>query len=249
MTALDTISSLIDSAKRLRAIADELGQVDLKSRILGEIGRLQELREQLGSGEAFSPAAKATDHPPATRSKLPGLEGSPYARLKPSSDGETYALAGSDPEADAWEEAGSDSDDLSDTKFGITATSDTAQIPTSQAQFKDLPEEERIKIAEQRIAELEPLHQAALKNMNEVLTPRQAAIKVAATKKGLAAGRRGKILQEGVMAALQLSEEQQQQMADARRELREVRLAIAKEVEGLLSKEQLDRILRSHRYK
>jgi hypothetical protein len=46
MSVLDAIGGLIDSAKRLRSLAEELQSVELKSRIVDEIVRLQELREQ-----------------------------------------------------------------------------------------------------------------------------------------------------------------------------------------------------------
>jgi hypothetical protein len=114
-------------------------------------------------------------------------------------------------------------------------------------QSQDLPEEEQFVVAQARIAELEPLHQAALRKMNDVLTDEQKAKKTAATKKNRKAGLKGKELQAAVMSVLDLTDEQQQHLSSARQELLRVRQTISHQVKGLLSKEQLDQMLRGQR--
>ncbi|HUG91941.1 MAG TPA: hypothetical protein VML55_13970, partial [Planctomycetaceae bacterium] len=106
-------------------------------------------------------------------------------------------------------------------------------------------EQQRFVLAEQRILEIEPLHQAALRKMNEILTEEQRRIKAETTRAGMKAGKKGRDLQQSVMAALGLSAEQQQRMAAARKELLDVRQAIGRQVEGLLSKDQLERMLQA----
>lgn len=266
MSVLDAIGGLIDSAKRLRSLADELQSVELKSRIVDEIVRLQELREQAfndaisGNGES---ADSTSDEAKSEKALLPDDESTKFARLEPSADGETYSLtpeedqSSTKPDSDVEEEAAASlladeesagtSASSSDTELRFSSTSDTEQIPSSDVQLQDLPEEKRFAVAQARIAELEPLHQAALRKMNDVLTDEQQARKTAATKKHRKAGLKGKELQAAVRNALDLTDEQQQQLSLARREVVHVRQAIAHQVEGLLSKEQLDQILRSHR--
>jgi hypothetical protein len=264
MSVLDAIGGLIDSAKRLRSLADELQSVELKSRIVDEIVRLQEIREQTfndgisGNGE---PADPTSDGAKIEKALLPDDESTKFARLEPSADGETYSLT---PEEDqsltepdseeeaaasllADEESAEASASSSDTELGFSSTSDTEQIPSSDVQLQDLTEEKRFSIAQARIAELESLHQAALRKMNDVLNDEQKARKTSATKKHRKAGLKGKELQAAVRNALGLTDEQQQQLSLARREVVHVRQAIAHQVEGLLSKEQLDKMLRSHR--
>jgi hypothetical protein len=137
----------------------------------------------------------------------------------------------------------------SDSETDVVRASDTATLPAAagpaSASTDGLSEEQRVSLAEQRIAELEPLHQAALRKMNEILTDDQRRVKAEATRTGMKAGKKGRDLQQSVMAALQLTGDQQQRMAAARKELLEVRQAIGRQVEGLLSKEQLEQMLQA----
>ncbi len=256
MPPLDTVQSLIDAAKRLRSIAEELGNVEIKARILDDIITLQELRGQLSSGNSVASPLPAAPpplnplQPPEARLKLPDTGDPKYARLDAADDVGTYSLAADEPEAEVVvvpdpERTSAPTANGAETPQEINTGADTKQIP---AKPEEMTEEQRVAVAEQRIAELEPLHLAALKKMNDLLTPEQTQVKIAATKKGRAAKLSGKALQDAVMAALHLTPEQQQRMDDAKRELHQIRLAIAKQVEGLLSKDQLETILRSHRH-
>jgi hypothetical protein len=180
---------------------------------------------------------------------LPGEENPRFARLEPSAEGETYSLS---PDEDSSVLSNSDENSAvssrgSDTELGISSTSDTAQLSSADVQSQDLPEEEQFVVAQARIAELEPLHQAALRKMNDVLTDEQKAKKTAATKKNRKAGLKGKELQAAVMSVLDLTDEQQQHLSSARQELLRVRQTISHQVKGLLSKEQLDQMLRGQR--
>jgi hypothetical protein len=177
------------------------------------------------------------------------------ARLEPSGESETYGFAqeeaeesnGKSEDGEATGKASADGADKKHTKQKATNAGAEAAKQDAESD-EELTEEVRFAIAEQRIAELEPLHQAALQRMNDVLTTEQAAKKAAATKQGLAAGLRGKQLQDAVFSVLELTEEQQQAIEKGRHDLHRVRLAIGKQVEGLLTKEQLDGLLRSHRH-
>ena len=267
MSTNDAIVSLIGAAKELRSIAEELGNVEVKARILDVLVELQEFRSQ-----GISESAPAEEPPPAAPEPEPSPEPSPaedaspapllgaftqeHARMESSGEIETYSFHQDEPETDG-EAAGKEktSGGESQQKAGDGKSGkDKAKKKDADAKESETPpeadmsEEQRFKMAEQRIVELEPLHQAALKRMNDVLTPEQAARKKAATKKGLAAGLKGKQLQEAVMSVLELTEEQQQQLDKGRHDLHQVRLAIGKQVEGLLSKQQLDKLLRSHRH-
>lgn len=264
----DAIVALIDAAKRLRATADKLGDVETKAQILDVLVDLQELRELEFHGESAESIAtetqtvseQSTAELPVTApaQNLPAEQNHEPARLEPSGEIETYTFAQQQPEEANESSADGDTPDTpaAGSTDGKQAGADGAKRkrkkppapPTEMPADDELTEEKRFAIAEQRIAELEPLHQAALKRMNEVLSPEQAARKAAATKKGLAAGLRGKQLQDAVFAVLDLTDEQQQQLEKGRNDLHRVRLAIGKQVEDLLSKEQIDRLLRSHRH-
>lgn len=270
MATLDTIVSLIDSAKQLKAIAEESGNVEIKARVLDVIVQLQEIREQvITGGHPPRELASGTDTPPPSSVEIPvtvsqdwGEAVAQPARLEPSGEIETYSLvadsatpeseasdADSSPEAAeaaSAEETGKKS--KSGTKKKKSETESKADSNGEPAPEADLSPEEKVALAEQRIAALEPLHRAALKKINDALTPEQAARKVAATKKGLASGLKGKALQEAVVKALGLTEEQEKIISEGKQDLHKVRLAIGHQVKGLLSKEQLERMLRSHRH-
>jgi hypothetical protein len=231
MSMLKNIAALIDSAKTLRQIAEEQENLELKSRIVDEISKLQEIREQVHAGGAQT-APPGLTNAGAGEDPAPGLldNQSHAVRLEPPKDSDTYSIA-------ANEETDKATDESSDTDVDIP-------IATGAQDTEELTEEQRFMLAESRIAELEPLHQSILRKMNDVLTDDQKRTKSVASKAGRKAGLAGKELQKSVMTALLLSEEQQQQMVEARKELQRVRMAIAKQVEGLLDKGQLDEVLK-----
>ncbi len=249
MLALEMVQSLIDSAKRLRSIADELGNVEIKARILDDLVALQEYREQMmSSSDVGAPPAAQHSPPPLrdpnpsseSRKLLPQGNASQYARLDAATDIETYTLAFATEEPAPPPVPAPSAETPKDAAGTKTTPAAAVATPPTDA--------EKFALAEQKIAELEPLHQAILKKMNDVLTPEQQTAKLAATKKGRTAKLTGKALQDAVVAALQLTDAQQQRLAQAKHELHQVRLAISKQVEGLLSKEQLEEMLRTHRH-
>ena len=271
MSTNDAVVSLIGAAKELRSIADELGNVEVKARILDVLVELQEFRAQGEPVSADEPLPVAAEPENSAEEQdgqsavspapLLGAFTQEHARMESSGEIETYAFHHEEPEP-AEEETAKDKSPSTESdkkskegkpvkakkKAKAKEKQDGATKENDSPPEEELSEEQRFKLAEQRIVELEPLHQAALKRMNDVLTPEQAARKKAATKKGLAAGLKGKQLQEAVMGVLELSAEQQQQLDKGRHDLHQVRLAIGKQVEGLLSKQQLDKLLRSHRH-
>ena len=235
MSMLDTIAALIDSAKALRQIADETNNLELKSRIVDEISKLQEIREQVHTGDA-----QTTVPAPSSEASTPSLldNQSATVRLEPPKDSDTYSLASStEDQANTTAAVGTPTDESSDTDVDIPTI-------TGAQDTEELTEEQRFMLAESRIAELEPLHQSILRKMNDILTDEQKRTKLVASKTGRKAGLSGKELQKSVVTALKLTAEQQQEMVAARKELQQVRLAIAKQVEGLLDKGQLDEVLR-----
>ena len=96
----------------------------------------------------------------------------------------------------------------------------------------------RAKQAEMRIAELEPLQQAILKRMNDILTPDQRKSRLQASKAARDAGKTGVELQQIINNAMHLNAEQAAQWAIAKKDLQAVRSDIAKEVAHLLTDDQ-----------
>lgn len=92
--------------------------------------------------------------------------------------------------------------------------------------------------AEARIAELAPLEHAAVEKVNGVLTAEQHAERIRASVQGRRFGLSGLSLYHHIMAALQLTDEQKTSLAEARRELRSIREAIAPQVITLLDEQQ-----------
>ena len=107
-----------------------------------------------------------------------------------------------------------------------------------------IPEDERMRLAEDWIRELEPLHQAALKKMNQILSDEQKQKKAEATRSGIESGLSRKELQQSVLEALNLTNQQRDQMTAAKTELQQVLTAMDRQVQGLLTKEQLERLLK-----
>ncbi|MBI1314359.1 hypothetical protein GC176_23940 [bacterium] len=231
------IDRVIKIARTLRDVAGELGKVDLKSQIIDEISILQDLREEFGAatglvvGNGVASASSDSDTEVISTAAFK-LGDNSMAVIQPSGDTETYHIA----HALEAEEP----------------TPATATVPPSNASRTEaanagsnVSDDERAKRAaqaESRIAELEPLHAAAAKRVNDVLTPEQNQIRVKATKAARAAGRTGQDARNYIYAAMKLSDEQKVQLADARKELTAIRAAISKEIEFLLDDEQRQRV-------
>jgi Spy/CpxP family protein refolding chaperone len=252
MSLLDSVSGLMKSAKSLRAIAENLGDVELKSQIVDEMLQLQEIREQLTATAPTNGDVAAISAPPDREQKDKALsfdDKEKFAQFEPSADGETYGLhadaerMGSKPGAavDAPESAV-----ISSAKTDADIPVDAANSSPSptESQYTNLSEEDRFRLAEKNIRELEPLNLAALNKMNEILTDEQKKKKAAATKAGIRANKKGRELQQAVMAAIGLDDDQKERMAAARAELQRIRTAISKQVEGLLTPEQTAQLLK-----
>ena len=239
MSILKNIAALIDSAKALRQIAEEVENLEIKSKIVDEISKLQEIREQVHAGDTATDTPQLATGEAAEQRSASLLDNqSPTVRLEPPKDSDTYSLAASE------ESTAAEQTDGPATDKGTSDTDVDIPVSTGPQDTEELTEHQRFILAESRIAELEPLHQSILRKMNDVLTDEQVRTNSVATKSGRKAGLKGKELQKSVMDALKLSEEQQKQMSAARKELQQVRIAIAKQVESLLDKGQLDEVLR-----
>lgn len=95
-----------------------------------------------------------------------------------------------------------------------------------QAKFDELKTQYASKLAD------------AQKKVNDVFTAEQQTARKAARKDAVAAGKKGKELNAAVEAAVELSDEQKTQLADARKEARQLQVEIKKQVVALLTAEQ-----------
>jgi hypothetical protein len=220
MSLSEHISSVIKSARKLKKIADETGNIELKSQLLDEIDKLQELREALAeSGELaqFHPPQETAHTGPAPFVQEP--ESSDVAHIiQPAAAGETYDIHSS-------------LDDDDDDPDRVALSDDASE---QQA--------ERFHLAETILRKLEPKHQAILKKMNDVLTEEQQFRKQTLTREGQAAGKPSNQIQQEVMAALDLTDKQRQLLATARKELHDIREEIAQQLDGLLTDDQRRRL-------
>ncbi len=252
MSLLDSVSGLMKSAKNLRSIAETLGDVELKSQIVDEMLQLQEIREQLTAAGPTNGDGEATPNPSDREQKDKVLsfdDKQKMVQFKPSADGETYGLHpdGAGPDSKSGAAASPpESAVISSAKTDTDIPTDTVDKSDSPAgsQFAHLSEEDRFRLAEENIRDLEPLNLATLNKMNDILTGEQKKKKAAATKAGIRANKKGRELQQAVMAAIDLDDEQKEQMAEARSELQRIRTAISKQVEGLLTPEQTSQLLK-----
>lgn len=217
MALMEHISSVIKSARELKNIAGEIGNIELKSRLLDEIDKLQELRESLaGSGELAQHTAPQETAKRSPATLLQDVETSDVTAhvIQPDAAGDTYDIH-------------SDFDD----DDAVTVSDDSSE---QQA--------ERFHLAETLLRKLEPQHQAILKRMNDVLTEEQQFRKQTLTREGQAAGKPPNLIQQEVMAALKLTDKQRQLLAAARKELHDIREEIAQQLDGLLTDDQHRRL-------
>lgn len=213
-----SISRLVKSARRLRDVADELGQPDLKSQIVDEISTLQEIRDEMtgdSSDDVNSQEATespADEHPSLT--SLPSAGG--IGIVEPTGKEETYSFSA---EEEALEADSAESDDA--VKDSAT---NTPKGPT--------PDGQRAAI-EMRITDLEQLEQIANRRLNAVPTPEQKKIKAKASHAGRDAGKTGKELQQFVYGSMKLTPEQKTEIQSIRKDLHSIRDAIEKERDSL----------------
>lgn len=227
MSLSEHISRVIKSARELKKIAGEMGNIELKSRLLDEIDKLQELRESLAeSGElAQFHASNEASEPSPIQTREAASGDSAIHVVKPAEAGETYEIH--------VDLVASDDDHQED-----AVSSDADGGPGDEQQA------ERFRLAEAILRKLEPTHQAILKKMNDVLTEDQKIKKLELTRDGQSAGKSPNQIQQEVMAALELTDKQRQLLATARKELHDIRAKIAREVDSLLTVEQRKRLQR-----
>lgn len=226
---LERISALVEVARRLRAAADELGQLDIKSQIVDEISTLQEIRDAVqGAAGEKGPAGGKDDHDPEPdEAETPAdtpveiLTDAGIGIVEPTGKEETYTLT---PEDDGGAEE------------GVASGGDDAEDKSSPPKKTGPSLDDRRAQIEMRIADLEQLEQAATKRMNDVPTAEQRQIKAKAQKAGREAGKSGKELQQYALGAMRLSPEQRSELQAARKDVLSLREAIEKErgsLEGL----------------
>lgn len=227
---VERISRLVEIARRLRAAADELGQVDLKSQIVDEISTLQEIRDELhgdGSVAEVKPpevASQETDSPSPAKD-LESLVDASMGIVNPTGKEETYSFT-----AEAEEEVDAPPPPA-------TAVTDE---PSVEKPKTGPSVDERRAVIEMRVADLEQLEQAATRRMNDVPTAEQKQIKAKAMHAGREAGRTGKELQQYAMGAMRLSPEQRSELQAARKDVLSLREAIEKERHSLESLDTAD---------
>lgn len=256
----ESIGRIITSARQLRQIADELGNIELKSQIIDEISTLQEIRDELveeggsqvsSSGDITAAAltAKVADEPAAEEPAGDGgslkLDAdAKFAVIAPSNDGETYGIGSlgpggddaSDDESDEADETSSEAEgDSEDSSESEESGEEAKKEPAKPSKPKMSPEE-RARI-EMRIADLEPLALDAQRRLDAVLTPEQKQIKSQATKAGRESGKSGRDLQLYVHKAMKTTPEQRHQLSEARKDLARIREAMDKELAALAEDE------------
>ena len=244
MAVESMIDTLIEVAQELRKVAIESDRSDLKWKVVEQLSELMELRDSLRSQDEPDASVTGTHFeitPDDTVIESPNedasakeagdlLEEGGMVVIQPSSDGETYGIS-QDSKSDIPEAA----DPIS------AKANEEMSAPNSKTSHKGNSSEAPstdCELAEQRIRELEPRHQAILERMNNILTEEQKVVKRSVTLEGRAAGKQTKQIQKEVLSAIHLTEKQAKLMAAKRQELKEIREQIAAQVDGLLSPEQ-----------
>jgi hypothetical protein len=211
----ESISRLVELARRLRTAAGELGQLDLKSQIVDEITTLQEIRDELlgdRSGDEYdrvAPTSREAD-PASSSERMVSLSDAGIGIFQPTGNDETYSLT---PEGEAPPE---------------TSSNDAVASPLAPPKTAPSAGDLRAMI-EMRIADLDQLEQAATRRMNDVPTAEQKQIKAKAQHAGREAGKAGKELQQYIYSAMKLSSEQRSKIQAARKDVQSLREAIEKE--------------------
>ena len=230
-----SVTRLIETARQLRKIADELSHVELKAQIVDEISNLQDIRDALadsGDTTVDLPAAAAqkaaeqiateTESTPPEKPKA--LGDNSMSVYTPAENAGTYALTEEEEEPEVIEEP----------------VDETEEEPPSV----DDPEHaaKRAAQAEKVIAELEVILQDAIHAMNSTLTPEQKKIKVRETKAGEAAGKSAAEIRNAVYAAMKLTDEQKIRISDSRKQIQQIRASIAEELTWLMDDDQRKQI-------
>jgi hypothetical protein len=245
MSVLETIHGLIESAKKLRTIAEEMGSVDLKSQIVDQMFQLQEaLEEIVTTGEEnikIEHETRVQESPPEEKA----LGSGKIFTIQPPTESETYSFEPKpEPEPTSTAVAlvtESSENDQSEGKPGQDTGPphvDAFKLPENV----ELTEEQQAELSELKIKELEPRHQACIQTIYEILTPEQRTARDKAKKVGKEKGLKGSELKNFVQWAVKLTDDQKKQMKIAQKELLAVREEIAKQISGMLTDEQKSRI-------
>ena len=226
-----SISRLVEIARRLRIVADELGQVEIKSQIVDEISTLQEMRDDarddgdhLDREVVEAEQVEVTQNSPVEMHEDAGL-----GIVEPTGKEETYSLTP--------EEENEPSEDVSLPGADADAAVDD-DVPATATAGPNF--DERRAVIEMRIVDLEQLELVATKRMNDVPTAEQRQTKAKAQKAGRDAGKSGKELQQYAYGAMHLTPEQRSDIQAARKDVLSLREAIEKERESLQELEAAD---------
>jgi hypothetical protein len=226
-----SISRLVEIARRLRIVADELGQVEIKSQIVDEISTLQEMRDDarddgdhLDREVVEAEQVEVTQNSPVEMHEDAGL-----GIVEPTGKEETYSLTP--------EEENEPSEDVSLPGADADAAVDD-DVPATATAGPNF--DERRAVIEMRIVDLKQLEQVATKRMNDVPTAEQRQTKAKAQKAGRDAGKSGKELQQYAYGAMHLTPEQRSDIQAARKDVLSLREAIEKERESLQELEAAD---------
>lgn len=219
-----SVTRLIESARQLRKLADELGNIELKAQIVDEISNLQDIREALAdSGDTTvdlpAAAAEKAAEPKAPPEKPKVLGDNSMSVYTPAANAGTYALNEEEVEPEIQ-------DPVDEIEEEPPPTDDPEKAAKRAAQ------------AEKVIAELEVILQDAIHTMNSTLTPEQKKIKVRETKAGEAAGKSAAEIRNSVFAAMKLTDEQKIRISDSRKQIQQLRASIAEELTWLMDDEQ-----------
>ena len=229
-TIQQCVTRLIETARRLRKIADELNNVELKTQIIDEISSLQDIRDAVADSAdsnvdlSANMVQKAAEPDFATPAKAKALGDNAMNIYTPAENAGTYALNEEQEEPEVVEET------VDKTEEESPAANDPEHAAKRAAQ------------AEKAIAELEVILQDAIQTMNSILTPEQKAIKVRETKSGEAAGKSAAEIRNAVYAGMKLTDGQKVHISDSRKQIQQIRASIAEELTWLMDDEQRDKI-------
>ena len=229
-TIQQCVTRLIETARRLRKIADELNNVELKTQIIDEISSLQDIRDALADSAdsnvdvSANMVQKAAEPDFATPDKAKAIGENAMSVYTPAENAGTYALTEEEEEPEVVEET------VDETEEESPAANDPEHAAKRTVQ------------AEKAIAELEVILQDAIHTMNSILTPEQKTIKVRETKSGEAAGKSAAEIRNAVYAAMKLTDEQKVHISDSRKQIQQIRASIAEELTWLMDDEQRDKI-------
>lgn len=222
-----SIVRLMKTARCLRAAADELGELELKSRIVDEITTLQEIRDDLsesGSQDHVDDAGGGSEVKSDAATE-PGVSLSDAALgiLQPTGASETYSLTAESDVEPAIDEA----------VATRGAGEDAAETGDQRNESRNSDVGERRAVIEMRIADLVQLEQVATRRLHEIPTSEQRKLKARASQAGAQAGKAGKELQHYAVSAMKLSAEQRAEIQAVRKDILALREAITKERQEL----------------